>query len=172
MQFFLELCNQKTARGFQKKTCHASVFQQNQMHMCSQMSRRSRRRVNIFSIILLALSLFVAPKLVFAGKPVCGNNVLEGSEQCNPPDLTTCSDNCKIVPTQSPSTQNPGVNSFSGTYQTASMNKALAFCSHAPSAAGPYPILIYVTGTRMFPCLADDEVITQATALRGFVACL
>lgn len=59
---------------------------------------------------------------------------------------------------------------FSMTYKTASMNKALTINGYEPSAAGTYPVFIYVTGTKLSPWSADDQLITQEMALRGFVA--
>lgn len=59
---------------------------------------------------------------------------------------------------------------FSMTYKAASMNKALQINGYEPSAAGTYPVFIYVTGTKLSPWSADDQLITQEMASRGFVA--
>ena len=59
---------------------------------------------------------------------------------------------------------------FSTSYKTASMNKALSINGYEPSAAGTYPVFIYVTGTKLSPWSGDDQLITQQMASRGFVA--
>lgn len=59
---------------------------------------------------------------------------------------------------------------FSMTYKTASMNKALSINGYEPSAAGTYPVFVYVTGTKLSPWSGDDQLITQEMAQRGFVA--
>lgn len=59
---------------------------------------------------------------------------------------------------------------FSTTYKAAGMNKALSINGYEPSAAGTYPVFIYVTGTKLSPWSADDQLITQEMASRGFVA--
>ena len=59
---------------------------------------------------------------------------------------------------------------FSTTYKTASMTKALQINGYEPSAAGTYPVFIYLTGTKLSPWSADDQLITREMAQRGFVA--
>lgn len=59
---------------------------------------------------------------------------------------------------------------FATTYKTASMRKALPINGYEPAAAGTYPVFIYVTGTKLSPWSADDQLITQEMAQRGFVA--
>jgi hypothetical protein len=59
---------------------------------------------------------------------------------------------------------------FQMSYKTASMNKALLINGYEPSAAGTYPAFIYITGTKLSPWSADDQLITQEMAARGFVA--
>lgn len=59
---------------------------------------------------------------------------------------------------------------FSATYRTATMNKALQINGYEPATAGTYPVFIYVTGTKLSPWSADDQSITQQMAQRGFVA--
>lgn len=59
---------------------------------------------------------------------------------------------------------------FSTTYKASGMNKALSINGYEPSAAGTYPVFIYVTGTKLSPWSADDQLITQEMAQRGFVA--
>lgn len=59
---------------------------------------------------------------------------------------------------------------FSMTYKTASMNKALQINGYEPSAAGTYPVFLYVTGTKLSPWSGDDQLIAQQMAARGFVA--
>lgn len=59
---------------------------------------------------------------------------------------------------------------FSATYQTGTMNKPLSINGYEPTAAGTYPVFIYVTGTKLSPWSADDQSITQQMAQRGFVA--
>lgn len=59
---------------------------------------------------------------------------------------------------------------FSMSYKAAQMNKALSINGYEPSAAGTYPVFIYVTGTKLSPWSGDDQLITQQMASRGFVA--
>ena len=59
---------------------------------------------------------------------------------------------------------------FATTYKAAGMRKALAINGYEPTAAGTYPVFIYVTGTKLSPWSADDQLITQEMAQRGFVA--
>lgn len=59
---------------------------------------------------------------------------------------------------------------FSTTYKAAGMNKALSINGYEPSAAGTYPVFIYVTGTKLSPWSADDQLVAQEMAGRGFVA--
>lgn len=59
---------------------------------------------------------------------------------------------------------------FATTYKAATMRKALAINGYEPAAAGTYPVFVYVTGTKLSPWSADDQLITQEMAQRGFVA--
>lgn len=63
-----------------------------------------------------------------------------------------------------------GETTFSTTYKAGTMRKALPISGYEPADPGTYPVFVYVTGTKLSAWSADDQLITQEMAQKGFVA--
>ena len=121
--------------------------------------------------------------------PTCGDGQTQSGEECDDGNTTTeacaagqsgctvCNATCHSVAgavsgsAAQPFSMPGAYNATSGGSGTTCVSTSLkSINGHEPTAAGTYPVAVYMTGTYMTYNGADAQAFTQRMAARGFVA--